>query len=202
VYVVVQLAVDELTVPSVHGVGLKAPLDGEDEKPTVPVGVLAVPEAVSVTVAVHVVGAVGVTVPGTQAIEVDVERVVTVTVAAVAVLAAWVLSALYAAPTVGLPIAVGVYAVVQLATDELTVVSVHGLGVAAPLADGVTVKLTVPVGVAFVPVEPVSVTVAVQVVGAPTATDVGAHTTPVVVVRPVTVSLAEPLLAVWLASPP
>jgi len=103
---------------------------------------------------------------------------------------------------VGLPDAVGVYAVVQCATDELTIVSVHGLGVAAPLADGVTVKLTVPVGVVFVPVAPVSVTVAVQVEGTPTATDVGTHEIVVVVVRPVTVSVNEPLLVAWVVSPP
>jgi len=101
---------------------------------------------------------------------------------------------------VGLPLAVGVYVVVQCATDELTVVSVHGFGVVAPLEDGVTVKWTVPVGVVFVPRVSVSVTVAVQVEGTPTATDGGAHTTPVVVERPVTVSLAEPVLVAWVAS--
>ena len=75
-----QLAVDELTVPSVHGVGLNAPLDGDDEKPTVPVGVLFVPPSVSVTVAVHVVPTATSTEEGTQEIAVVVVRVLTVSV--------------------------------------------------------------------------------------------------------------------------
>jgi len=53
--VVVQLAVDELTVDRLHGVGSNESPPEEDEKPTVPVGVLALPPSVSVTVAVHVV---------------------------------------------------------------------------------------------------------------------------------------------------
>jgi hypothetical protein len=77
VYVVVQLAVEPLTLESVHGVGLKTPLDGEDEKPTVPVGVLAVPPSVSVTVAVHVVPTATSTDEGTQEIAVVVVRVLT-----------------------------------------------------------------------------------------------------------------------------
>jgi hypothetical protein len=102
---------------------------------------------------------------------------------------------------VGLPLAVGVYAVVQCADNPLTsVVSVHGFGLAAPLEDGFTEKLTVPVGVVFVPVASVSVTVAVQVVGTPTVTDVGAHEIVVLVERPVTVSLNEPVLVAWVAS--
>ena len=78
-YVVVQLAVVPLTLESVHGVGLNAPVDGEDEKPTVPVGVDAAPPSVSVTVAVHVVPTATSTV-GEQEIAVNVERVVTVSV--------------------------------------------------------------------------------------------------------------------------
>jgi len=91
VYVVVQLAVDELTVPSVHGVGLKAPLDGEDEKPTVPVGVDGVPAFVSVTVAVHVVPTATSTEEGKHEIAVDVVRVLTVSVTE-PLLTAWVVS--------------------------------------------------------------------------------------------------------------
>ena len=75
-----QLPVDELTVPRVHGVGPNAPLDGEDEKPTLPVGVLLVPPSVSVTVTVHVVPSATSTDEGTQEIAVDVERVLTVSV--------------------------------------------------------------------------------------------------------------------------
>ena len=76
---VVQLAVEPLTLESVHGVGLNAPFDGEDEKPTVPVGVLLVPPSVSVTVAVHVVPTATSTV-GEQEIAVLVVRGVTVSV--------------------------------------------------------------------------------------------------------------------------
>ena len=86
-----QLAWEESTAVSVHGVGLNAPLDGDDEKPTVPVGVLAVPPSVSVTVAVHVVPTATSTDEGTQEIAVDVERVLTVSVAE-PLLTAWVAS--------------------------------------------------------------------------------------------------------------
>ena len=75
-----QLAVVPLTLESVHGVGLNPPLDGEDEKPTVPVGVLALPPSVSVTVAVHVVPTATSTDEGTQEIAVVVVRVSTVSV--------------------------------------------------------------------------------------------------------------------------
>ena len=89
-YVVVQLAVVPLTLESVHGVGLNPPLDGEEEKPTVPVGVLAEPASVSVTVAVHVVPTATSTV-GEQEIAVLVVRVSTVSLA-VPLLTAWVAS--------------------------------------------------------------------------------------------------------------
>jgi hypothetical protein len=90
VYVVVQLAVVPFTLESVHGVGLNAPLDGEDEKPTVPVGVLAVPPSESVTVAVHVVPTARSTV-GEQEIAVLVVRVSTLSVVE-PLLVAWVAS--------------------------------------------------------------------------------------------------------------
>jgi hypothetical protein len=77
VYVVVQLAVDVLTVESVHGVGLNPPLDGEDEKPTLPVGVDGVPALWSMTVAVHVVPTAMSTEEGTQEIAVVVVPVLT-----------------------------------------------------------------------------------------------------------------------------
>jgi hypothetical protein len=90
VYVVVQLAVEPLTLESVHGVGLNESPPEEDEKPTVPLGVDAVPASVSVTVAVHVVPTATSTV-GEQEIAVDVERGVTVSVAD-PLLTAWVAS--------------------------------------------------------------------------------------------------------------
>ena len=77
-----QLAVEPLTLESVHGVGLKAPLVGDDEKPTLPVGVLFVPVSVSVTVAVHIVPTATSTEDGTQEIAVVVVRVLTVSVVA------------------------------------------------------------------------------------------------------------------------
>jgi len=77
--VVVQVAVPA-DPESVHGVGLNPPFDGEDEKPTLPVGVLAVSPSVSVTVAVHVVPTATSTEEGTQEIAVDVVRVLTVSV--------------------------------------------------------------------------------------------------------------------------
>ena len=85
-----QLAWEESIVVSVHGVGLNPPLDGEDEKPTVPVGVLAEPASVSVTVAVHVVPTATSTV-GEQEIAVLVVRVSTVSVVE-PLLVAWVAS--------------------------------------------------------------------------------------------------------------
>jgi hypothetical protein len=75
--VVVQLAWEESTAVSVHGVGLKTPLDGEDEKLTLPVGVDGVPALVSVTVAVHVVPTAMSTEEGTQEIAVVVVPVLT-----------------------------------------------------------------------------------------------------------------------------
>jgi hypothetical protein len=89
--VVVQLAWEESTVVSMHDVGLKTPLDGEDEKPTLPVGVLLVPPSVSVTVAVHVVPSATSTDEGEHEIEVVVVRVLTVSVVE-PLLTAWVVS--------------------------------------------------------------------------------------------------------------
>jgi hypothetical protein len=90
VYVVVQLAVVPLTLESVHGVGLNESPAEEDEKPTLPVGVDAVPPSLSVTVAVHVVPTATSTV-GEQEIAVVVVRVSTVSVVE-PLLIAWVAS--------------------------------------------------------------------------------------------------------------
>jgi hypothetical protein len=73
----------------VHGLGLEEPFEGEDEKLTEPVGVLAVPPSVSVTVAVHVVPTATSTELAAHEIEVLVERVVTLMLAGEAVLVAW-----------------------------------------------------------------------------------------------------------------
>ena len=79
-YVVVQLAVVPLTLESVHAVGLNESPPEEDEKPTLPLGVLALPPSVSVTVAVHIVPTATSTEVGAQEIEVLVVRVSTVSV--------------------------------------------------------------------------------------------------------------------------
>ena len=63
------------------------------------------------------------------------------------------------------------------------------------------VNETVPVGALVVPPE-VSVTVAVQVEGDPTETDVGVQLTAVVVVRVVTVTANVPELPRWFVSLP
>jgi hypothetical protein len=81
-------------------------------------------------------------------------------------------------------------------TEHVAVVPVPA-NVQVPLG----VKLTVPVGVLVVPV-PVSVTVAVQLVAWLMNTVDGVHATVVVVGRLFTVTLALPLLARWVASPP
>jgi hypothetical protein len=80
--VLVQLEVVPLTLESVHGVGLNAPFDGEEENPTVPVGVLTVPPSVSVTVTVHVPPTATSTEDGAHEIAVFVVRALTVSVVA------------------------------------------------------------------------------------------------------------------------
>jgi hypothetical protein len=63
------------------------------------------------------------------------------------------------------------------------------------------VNLTVPVGVLLAPAA-VSVTVAVQVIDCPTTTVAGEQLTLVELARVVTVTVAVPLLAVCVESPP
>jgi hypothetical protein len=65
----------------------------------------------------------------------------------------------------------------------------------------VLVKVTVPLGVIAVPAA-TSVTVAVHVALAPAANVAGEQLTVVVVPLGFTVTLADPLLAAWFASPP
>jgi len=91
--VVVQLAVVPLTLESVHGVGLNESPDTGEEKPTVPLGVLALPPSVSVTVAVHVVPTATSTEDGTQEIAVLVVRASTLSVVE-PLLVEWVVSLL------------------------------------------------------------------------------------------------------------
>ena len=99
---------------------------------------------------------------------------------------------------VPVPTALGVYETEQEALDPLPE-SVQLVGLKVPLP--LLVKETVPVGVVGVAV--VSVTVAVQVVGCPTATAVGVQLTPVEVDRSaVTMIVVEPSLPLWSASPP
>ena len=76
--------------------------------------------------------------------------------------------------------------------------NVHGDPVNVPVR--LEVNATVPVGVLAVPMA-VSVTVAVHVPATPTL-NVDGHTSVVVVVLGLTVTLAEPVLVAWFASPP
>ena len=95
------------------------------------------------------------------------------------------------------PAAVGVKVTEQLA--ELPVpLSVQ---LAAEKVPPLFVKLTVPVGVMVVP-RPVSVTVAVQLVGLPTGTEAGAQLTVVVVACLSAVTPVVPELPSCVVSPP
>ena len=170
---------------SVHGdpVNVPLPLLAND---TVPVGVTAVPAELSVTVAVQV------TVPpmlielGEQLTLVMVVRDVTVTVV-LALLVAWAVSPLYVADTASVPAVVAVIVTLQLPDT-----SVH-------VPPGVNV--TVPVGVLGVPAADVSATVAVHVVLWPTTIVDGVQLTVVLVLRKLTVMVAEPELAGCAESP-
>ena len=85
----------------------------------------------------------------------------------------------------------------QLAELAVGVPRVHGDPVNVPVP--LLVKATVPVGALWVPVA-VSVTVAVQLVGALTGTELGEQLTLVEVDLVVTVSAKVPELAAWVAS--
>ncbi len=123
-------------------------------KVTVPVGTMAVPTSVSVTVAIQVEACP--TVTGlVQLTVVIVERLLTVMDAAALVLVRWEASPPYAPVTVAVPVAVPVKVTEQLPADNA---QLEALREPAP----VEVKVTVPVGVMVVPTS-VSVMVAVQV---------------------------------------
>ncbi|TMD56850.1 MAG: hypothetical protein E6I87_15110 [Chloroflexi bacterium] len=181
---------------SVQGLPTKTPLASVELKLTVPVGVVLVPTSVSLTVAVHVARTP--TVSASHPTVVDVERLVTLTV----VLPAdplCVLSPPYVAVMVcvPLPTALGVYVTEQ--EDELPEpLSVQGLPLNVPALS--EAKLTVPVGVDAVPAA-VSLTVAVQVVLAPTGTLVGVQLTLVEVERLATATAVVPLEVACVLSP-
>ena len=78
--------------------------------------------------------------------------------------------------------------------------SMQLVGLKVPLPAGLTVKLTVPVGL-VAPVIDVSLTAAVQVVGVLTVTGFGVQETVVVVGRVETASVAWPWLVAWVVSP-
>jgi len=79
-------------------------------------------------------------------------------------------------------------------TEQLPETRAHVVELNEPVTP-TWLKVTVPVGVVTVPGD-VSVTVAVHVVGAPTATLEGEHETAVVVERRLTVTLAAALVLV------
>ena len=100
---------------------------------------------------------------------------------------------------VPVPTALGVYVTEQ--DDELPEPTSVQLPPPLKLPALFEVKLTVPVGVVFVPVS-VSVTVAVHVVGCPTATVAGVQLTAVEVERLFTVTVVVPLDVACAISPP
>jgi len=159
---------------------------------TVPVGMLAVPAAWSVTVAVHIVAWLTATLSGAQAtVTVGIRRLVARAVSPE--LVECVGSPLYKAETAIVPDATGTMLIEQVAEEALTPTSVQ----TSP-----RVNDTVPVGV--VGVVTVSVTVAVHELSWPTVTGLGAQDTVVIVVSSATVSTLTgnvPVLVSWLASP-
>ena len=146
---------------------------------TVPVGVTAVPAELSVTVAVQLTLPPMLIEDGEQLTLVMVVRDVTVTVL-LPVLVACAVSPLYVADTVRVPAAVAAIVTLQLPDARVHVPP--------------GVKVTVPVGVLAVPAAEVSATVAVQVVLWPTTIVDGVQLTVVLVLRRLTVMLAEPVL--------
>jgi hypothetical protein len=99
------------------------------------------------------------------------------------------------------PTALGVYVSEQSDSPAVAVAASVQLPAFEKLPLPELEKLTTPAGWLSVPVS-VSVTVAVQVVGASTATEDGAQLTAVDVLRLVTVNVSEPLLVACLALEP
>ena len=102
------------------------------------------------------------------------------------------------------PAAVGVKLTAQLVETAPVVglvLALPSVQLAAEKVPPLFVKLTVPVGVMVVP-RPVSVTVAVQLVGLPTGTEAGAQLTVVVVACLSAVTPVVPELPSCVASPP
>jgi hypothetical protein len=185
---------------SVQGLAAKTPLASLEAKVTVPVGVVFVPASVSRTVAVHVVVPPAVNEAGEQLTVVDVLRLVTVS-GVLPVLPLCFRSPSYVAVIVcdPAPTAVGVYVTEQLALEPLpeSVQVPAALNVPSPLL----ANSTIPLGVLVLPAS-VSVTVAVQVVLAPTGSVAGTQDTLVIVVRGRAVTVAAPELMPCRSSPP
>ena len=164
---------------------------------TLPCGVIAPAPDASLTVAVQVVDVPIWTVLGEQLTAVLLARWPAVTVV-VPLLPAWTLSPPYEAVMVCVPITVGV----KVTEHWPLALSVQlAAGVKLPCgAPPLFVKVTVPVGVVAVP-GLVSVTVAVQVVGPFTGTELGMQVTPVLVDRSPPDTVVLPLLLACVASP-
>jgi len=165
--------------------GPKMTLNGEEEKVTVPVGVVATPPLeVSITVAVQVDAWFTTTELGVQVIDVEVVRRLTVMLAGVVVeLPLWVspVAGTYVAFTLAIPEDVGVKGKPQLAvpTDVPTATVQLLPERKPPVTPALKEMFTVPVGVVGVP-DPVSVTVAVQLEAWFTTTGVSQETDVVV----------------------
>ena len=145
---------EQLPDTRAHVVELNEPAGPVSVNVTVPVGVVAVPGEVSVTVAVHD-EAWPITTGLVQTTVVEVARRFTVTLAAALVLVLWVVSPPYAPVIRAVPVAVAVKVTEQLPDTRAQVVELN------EPAGPVSVNVTVPVGVIMVPGE-VSLTVAVQ----------------------------------------
>ena len=145
---------EQLPETNAHVVELNEPAGPVSVNVTVPVGVVAVPGEVSVTVAVHD-EAWPITTGLVQTTVVEVARRFTVTLAAALVLVLWVVSPPYAPVIRAVPVAVAVKVTEQLPDTRAQVVELN------EPAGPVSVNVTVPVGVIMVPGE-VSLTVAVQ----------------------------------------
>jgi hypothetical protein len=160
---------------------------------TVPVGVVAVPDDVSVTVTVQLVGAPIAAGPP-QVTAVDVVRMLTV-IESLPELVACVASLAYEADTLMVPVLPPVKLAEHVAGLPLSVQLVLAGDTPAPLA----VRFTVPVGVLVVPGD-VSAMVMVQLLACPTTTGL-TQLTAVEVARLFTVIVSLPLLVRCVPSP-
>jgi len=198
VYVTEHVAVVVFRVANVQGDVAKVPVPLVDHV-TVPVGVVAPVEDVSLTVAVHVAALLIAIVDGVHDTVVIVGWSPPTETVPLPLLVAWTLSVgLYVPVTVAVP---AVEPAVNV-TEHVPEARVQLVGLTDdPVAVPVTTKLTVPAGVDD-PAPLVSVTVATQLDVPRTVTEFGVQTTDVDVVLRVTVTVVVAFAgALWFVSP-